>query len=606
MEVQESMGQSAYRTSYATDVTQDMVGRQVTVAGWVDRRRDHGGVAFIDLRDRSGLVQIVIYDEEEARPLRSEYVIQVTGKVRERPEGNDNEHLSTGHIEIVADKIEVLAKSAALPFQVSTALENEAENKLPGEDVRLRYRYLDLRRPSMQRNIRLRAAMNRAARAALDKMDFCEIETPTLIKSTPEGARDFLVPARLVPGSWYALPQSPQLLKQLLMVGGFERYYQIARCYRDEDFRADRQPEFTQLDIEMSFASQEDVMAMAEQVIAEVWKAAGFEVTLPIPRISWQEAMDKYGSDKPDLRFGNPIVELTDYFKDTPFRVFQAPYVGAVVYQGAANLPRRQFDAWQEWARQRGAKGLAYVQFTGDGTLKGPVAKNLSDAERQGLKEAVGASDGDAVFFAAGPREASQTLLGAARVEIARRQGLLKPDEFALTWVVDFPLFKPTDDPDDDDVAVGHSKWTSMHHPFTMPSADWIDRFDKDPEHAMSDSYDIVCNGEEMGGGSVRIHRDDIQDRVFKVLGIGPEEAQEKFGFLLDAFKYGAPPHAGIAFGWDRTAQILTGADSIRDVIAFPKSGGGQDPMTGAPAPISDQQRAETGVDWEPDQEDAD
>ncbi len=606
MEVQESMGQSAYRTSYATDVTQDMVGRQVTVAGWVDRRRDHGGVAFIDLRDRSGLVQIVIYDEEEARPLRSEYVIQVTGKVRERPEGNDNEHLSTGHIEIVADKIEVLAKSAALPFQVSTALENEAENKLPGEDVRLRYRYLDLRRPSMQRNIRLRAAMNRAARAALDKMDFCEIETPTLIKSTPEGARDFLVPARLVPGSWYALPQSPQLLKQLLMVGGFERYYQIARCYRDEDFRADRQPEFTQLDIEMSFASQEDVMAMAEQVIAEVWKAAGYEVTLPIPRISWQEAMDKYGSDKPDLRFGNPIVELTDYFKDTPFRVFQAPYVGAVVYQGAANLPRRQFDAWQEWARQRGAKGLAYVQFTGDGTLKGPVAKNLSDAERQGLKEAVGASDGDAVFFAAGPREASQTLLGAARVEIARRQGLLKPDEFALTWVVDFPLFKPTDDPDDDDVAVGHSKWTSMHHPFTMPSAEWIDRFDKDPEHAMSDSYDIVCNGEEMGGGSVRIHRDDIQDRVFKVLGIGPEEAQEKFGFLLEAFKYGAPPHAGIAFGWDRTAQILTGADSIRDVIAFPKSGGGQDPMTGAPAPISDQQRAETGVDWEPDQEDAD
>ena len=606
MEVQESMGQSAYRTSYATDVTQDMVGRQVTVAGWVDRRRDHGGVAFIDLRDRSGLVQIVIYDEEEARPLRSEYVIQVTGKVRERPEGNDNEHLSTGHIEIVADKIEVLAKSAALPFQVSTALENEAENKLPGEDVRLRYRYLDLRRPSMQRNIRLRAAMNRAARAALDRMDFCEIETPTLIKSTPEGARDFLVPARLVPGSWYALPQSPQLLKQLLMVGGFERYYQIARCYRDEDFRADRQPEFTQLDIEMSFASQEDVMAMAEQVIAEVWKAAGFEVTLPIPRISWQEAMDKYGSDKPDLRFGNPIVELTDYFKNTPFRVFQAPYVGAVVYQGAANLPRRQFDAWQEWARQRGAKGLAYVQFTGDGTLKGPVAKNLSDAERQGLKEAVGATDGDAVFFAAGPREASQTLLGAARVEIARRQGLLKPDEFALTWVVDFPLFKPTDDPDDDDVAVGHSKWTSMHHPFTMPSADWIDRFDKDPEHAMSDSYDIVCNGEEMGGGSVRIHRDDIQDRIFKVLGIGPEEAQEKFGFLLDAFKYGAPPHAGIAFGWDRTAQILTGADSIRDVIAFPKSGGGQDPMTGAPAPISDQQRAETGVDWEPDQEDAD
>ncbi|AKV55324.1 aspartyl-tRNA synthetase [Bifidobacterium actinocoloniiforme DSM 22766] len=597
------MSQSAYRTHYATEVTEKEIGHAVTVAGWVDRRRDHGGVAFIDLRDRTGLVQIVIYDEEQARPLRSEYVIEVTGEVRARPEGNDNEHLATGHIEIVAQSITVLAKSDALPFQVSTALENEAENKLPGEDIRLKYRYLDLRRPSMQRTIRLRSKMSAAARAALDKMDFCEIETPTLIKSTPEGARDFLVPARLVPGSWYALPQSPQLLKQLLMVGGFERYYQIARCYRDEDFRADRQPEFTQLDIEMSFASQDDVMAMAEQVIAAIWKAAGYEVKLPIGRISWQDAMDKYGSDKPDLRFGNQIVEMTDYFKDTPFRVFQAPYVGAVVFEGGASLPRRQFDAWQDWARQRGAKGLAYVQFSGGGELKGPVAKNLSAAEREGLQAAVGAKDGDAVFFAAGPRASSQLLLGAVRVEIARRQGLLKPDEFALTWVVDFPLFKPTDDPDDDDVAVGHSKWTSMHHPFTMPSADWIDRFDLDPEHAMSDSYDIVCNGEEIGGGSVRIHRTDIQDRVLKVLGIGAQEAQEKFGFLLEAFKYGAPPHAGIAFGWDRVAQILAGVGSIRDVIAFPKSGGGQDPMTGAPAPIPPEQRAETGVDYDPEAE---
>ncbi|RBP99545.1 aspartate--tRNA ligase [Bifidobacterium xylocopae] len=597
------MSQSAYRTHYATQVTESEIGSKVTVAGWVDRRRDHGGVAFIDLRDRTGLVQVVVYDEEIARPLRSEYVIEVKGEVRARPEGNDNVHLSTGHIEIVAEDITVLAKSEALPFQVSTALENEAENQLPGEDIRLKYRYLDLRRPSMQSNIRLRSRMNAAARAALDRMDFCEIETPTLIKSTPEGARDFLVPARLVPGSWYALPQSPQLLKQLLMVAGFERYYQIARCYRDEDFRADRQPEFTQLDIEMSFASQEDVMAMAEQVIAAIWKAAGYEVRLPIGRISWQEAMDKYGSDKPDLRFGNPIVEMTDYFRDTPFRVFQAPYVGAVVFKGGADTPRRQFDAWQDWARQRGARGLAYVQFSGEGELKGPVAKNLSDVEREGLKKAVGAEDGDAVFFAAGARESSQLLLGAVRVEIARRQGLLKPDEFALTWVVDFPLFKHTDDPDDDDVAVGHSKWTSMHHPFTMPSVDWIDRFDQDPAHAMSDSYDIVCNGEEIGGGSVRIHRDDIQDRVLKVLGIGPEEAQEKFGFLLEAFKYGAPPHAGIAFGWDRVAQILTGAGSIRDVIAFPKSGGGQDPMTGAPAPIPPEQRAETGVDYDPEED---
>ena len=420
----------------------------------------------------------------------------------------------------------MLAKSDALPFQVSTALENESENKLPGEDVRLKYRYLDLRRPSMQHNLKLRSDMAKAARHALEEMDFTEVETPTFIKSTPEGARDFVVPARLVPGSWYALPQSPQLLKQLLMVSGVERYYQLARCYRDEDFRADRQPEF------------------------------------------------------------------------------QDDYVGAVVFKGGAATPRRQFDAWQEWAKQRGAKGLAYVSFTEDGELKGPVAKNLSDSEREGLMAAVGAESGDAVFFAAGSRESSQLLLGAVRVELARREGLLDPKKFAFTWVVDFPLFKPTDDPDDDDVAVGHSKWTSMHHPFTMPSKDWIDKFDQDPEHAMSDSYDIVCNGEEMGGGSVRIHRDDIQDRVLNVLGIAPEEAKEKFGFLLDAFKFGAPPHAGIALGWDRTVSILAGADTIRDVIAFPKAGGGRDPLTGAPAPISDEQRAETGVDYDPDAED--
>ena len=598
--------QTAYRTHHVDEVNEGLVGQKVTIAGWVDRRRDHGGVAFLDVRDASGLVQVVVYDEELARPLRSEFVIQVTGDVRLRPEGNENEHLATGKVEIVADTIEVLAKSAALPFQVSTALANETEQQLPGEETRLKYRYLDLRRPQMQANLKLRSDMARAARHALEEMDFTEVETPTFIKSTPEGARDFLVPARLVPGSWYALPQSPQLLKQLLMVSGVERYYQLARCYRDEDFRADRQPEFTQLDMEMSFVDQEDVMAMAEKVIAAIWKVAGYDVQLPIQRISWKDAMDKYGSDKPDLRFGNQLVDLTEYFKDTPFRVFQAPYVGAVVYKGAADLPRRQFDAWQEWARQRGAKGLAYVQFTTDGVLKGPVAKNLSDAEREGLKEAVHAEDGDAVFFAACAKESSQLLLGAARVEIARREGLLDPKKFAFTWVVDFPLFKPTDDPDDDDVAVGHSKWTSMHHPFTMPSKDWIDTFDQDPEHAMSDSYDIVCNGEEMGGGSVRIHRDDIQDRVLKVLGISKEEADEKFGFLLEAFKYGAPPHAGIALGWDRTVSLLAGTDTIRDVIAFPKAGGGRDPLTGAPAPISDEQRAETGVDYDPDEEDED
>ena len=581
-----TMSQTAYRTHHATEVTEALVGQKVTLAGWVDRRRDHGGVAFIDLRDATGLVQVVIYDEDMARPLRSEFVIQVTGDVRLRPDGNENTHLATGKIEVVAESIEVLAKADALPFQVSTALENESENKLPGEDVRLKYRYLDLRRPSMQHNLKLRSDMAKAARHALEDMDFTEVETPTFIKSTPEGARDFVVPARLVPGSWYALPQSPQLLKQLLMVSGVERYYQLARCYRDEDFRADRQPEFTQLDMEMAYVDQEDVMAMTEKVIAAIWKSAGYEVQLPLPRITWKDAMDKYGSDKPDLRFGNPLVELTDYFKNTPFRVFQAPYVGAVVFKGGAATPRRQFDAWQDWARQRGAKGLAYVVFGENGELKGPVAKNLSDEERNGLREAVGAEEGDAVFFAAGSRESSQLLLGAVRVELASREGLLDPKKFAFTWVVDFPLFKPTDDPDDDDVAVGHSKWTSMHHPFTMPSKDWIDKFDKDPEHAMSDSYDIVCNGEEMGGGSVRIHRDDIQARVLDVLGITKEEADEKFGFLLEAFKYGAPPHAGLALGWDRTVSILAGADSIRDVIAFP---------------ISDEQRAETGVDYDPD-----
>lgn len=597
------MSQTAYRTHHATEVDESLVGQQVTLAGWVDRRRDHGGVAFVDLRDASGLVQVVINDEEVARPLRSEFVIRVTGEVRLRPEGNENERLATGRIEVVAEHVEILAKSQALPFQVSTALENESENTLPGEDVRLKYRYLDLRRPSMQRNLKLRSDVSRAARRALDDMNFTEVETPTFIKSTPEGARDFVVPARLVPGSWYALPQSPQLLKQLLMVSGVERYYQLARCYRDEDFRADRQPEFTQLDMEMAYVDQEDVIAMAEQVIAAIWKAAGHEVQLPLPRISWTDAMNKYGSDKPDLRFGNELVDLTEYFAHTPFRVFQAEYVGAVVYSGAADLPRRQFDAWQDWARQRGAKGLAYVQFAEDGTLKGPVAKNLSDEEREGLMQATGAKPGDAVFFAAGAKESSQLLLGAVRVEIADRQGLLHPDEFAFTWVVDFPLFKRTDDPDDDDVAVGHSKWTSMHHPFTMPSADWIDRFDQDPEHAMSDSYDIVCNGQEMGGGSVRIHRDDIQDRVLNVLGIDAQEAEDKFGFLLEAFKYGAPPHAGIALGWDRTVSLLAGAESIRDVIAFPKAGGGRDPLTGAPAPISDEQRAETGVDYDPEED---
>ena len=579
------------------------VDSQVTLTGWVWHNRDHGGLIFIDLRDREGYTQVVIDpdcvsadDFTVAEHLGREYVVEVTGKVRARAEGTVNPNMATGEIEVLASAVKVLNTSVTPPFSIEDGIETD-------ETTRMKWRYMDLRRPEMFNAIKLRHTVAQAMRSALNDRGFIEVETPILANSTPEGARDYIVPSRPNPGKFYALPQSPQQFKQMLMCGGIERYYQIARCYRDEDFRADRQPEFTQLDMEMAFVDQEDVIAMAEKVIAAIWKAAGYEVKLPIQRITWQEAMDKYGTDKPDLRFGNELIELTDYFKDTPFRVFQAPYVGAVLFKGGAATPRRQFDAWQDWAKQRGAKGLAYVVFAEDGELKGPVAKNLSEAERAGLKEAVGAEDGDAVFFAAGPRTSSQNLLGAVRVELADRAGLLKPDDFAFTWVVDFPLFKSTEDEDDDDVAVGHSKWTSMHHPFTMPSADWIDTFDQDPEHAMSDSYDIVCNGEEMGGGSVRIHRDDIQDRVLDVLGISKEEADEKFGFLLEAFKYGAPPHAGIALGWDRTASILAGTDTIRDVIAFPKAGGGRDPLTGAPAPITDEQRAETGVDYDPDED---
>ena len=586
---------SVLRTQNAGSLRASHIGQTVTLTGWVDRRRDHGGVAFIDLRDASGIAQVVIRDEEVAHPLRSEFVLQVTGEVSARPDGNDNTNLATGAIEVIAHTVVVLNESAPLPFQVSTAL---AGNEVIGEEARLKYRYLDLRRPKPAQTIRLRSKVSQAARSVLEEHDFVEIETPTLTKSTPEGARDFLVPARLAPGSWYALPQSPQLFKQLLMVAGMERYYQIARCYRDEDFRADRQPEFTQLDIEMSFVEQDDVIALAEQLLTAIWKLIGHDITGPIDRITFADSMRLYGSDKPDLRFDIEITELAEYFKDTTFRVFQNEYVGAIVMPGGADQPRRQFDAWQEFAKQRGAKGLAYVTFAQDGTLGGPVAKNLSDAERDGLAAITGAKPGDCVFFAAGKTDECRNLLGAVRNEIGARTGLIDPDAWSFVWVVDEPLFKPTGQ--DDDVDLGNSAWTAVHHAFTSPTPDWIDNFEDNPGEALAYAYDIVCNGNEIGGGSIRIHRKDVQERVFKVMGIGEEEAQEKFGFLLDAFAFGAPPHGGIAFGWDRIVSLLGGFDSIRDVIAFPKSGGGVDPLTEAPAPISAQQRKETGIDAKP------
>ena len=566
-------------------------GHTVTLAGWVASRRDHGGVAFIDLRDASGIVQVVVRDDEIAHDLRNEWCIAVTGEVRRRLEGNVNPRIATGEVEVVASRVEVLNEAAPLPFQID-------EHVDVGEEARLKYRYLDLRRPGPAKAMRLRSRVNRAARDALDRHGFVEVETPTLTRSTPEGARDFLVPARLRPGCWYALPQSPQLFKQLLMVGGLERYYQIARCYRDEDFRADRQPEFTQLDIEMSFVGEDDVIAIAEDVLVEVWRLIGHHISRPIPRMTYAEAMSRYGTDKPDLRFGLELTDLTQYFKDTSFRVFQAPYVGAVVMPGGGSQSRRQFDAWQDWAKQRGARGLAYIVIGPDGELSGPVAKNLSDSERGGLAAATGAQAGDAIFFAAGSPASARPVLGAARGEIGRRLGLMDPKAWLFVWVVDAPLFELV--AETDDVAVGSGAWTAVHHAFTSPKPESMDTFDTDPGSALAHAYDIVCNGNEIGGGSIRIHRRDVQERVFAVLGLDKAQAEEKFGFLLEAFKYGAPPHGGIAFGWDRVNALLSGTASIRDVIAFPKTGGGYDPLTAAPAPITPEQRRETGVDAKP------
>jgi aspartyl-tRNA synthetase len=575
------------RTHDAGSLRASHAGQTVTLAGWVARRRDHGGVAFIDLRDATGSVQVVIRDEVLAGSLRAEWCLAITGEVVARPTGNENSGLPTGAIEVMGDAITVLSESAPLPFPVDTGVESEIS-----EEVRLRYRYLDLRREGPASNLRLRSRVTSAIRRAMDDLDFLEIETPYLTRSTPEGARDFLVPVRLQPGSWYALPQSPQLFKQLLMVAGMERYYQIARCFRDEDFRADRQPEFTQLDIEMSFIDQADIIAVAEKILVDVWKdSVDYTIPTPIPHMTYKDAMNRFGSDKPDLRFENELVEVTEFFAKTPFRVFQAEYVGAVVMPGGASSPRRELDAWQDWAKARGAKGLAYILLNEDGTLGGPVSKNISPEEQSGIAAVVGAKNGDAIFFAAGDRPSSQALLGAVRLEIGKRCNLIEEGAWKFLWVVDAPMFEPTD----------NGGWTAVHHPFTGPKPEFAQTFAKDPANALAYAYDIVLNGTELGGGSIRIHDKEIQKEVFRVIGLSDEEANSKFGFLLEAFNYGPPPHGGIALGLDRVCALLTGSDSIREVIAFPKTASGGDPLTGAPTPITAAQRKESGMDFKPE-----
>ena len=574
------------RTHGAGTLRASHAGQTVTLAGWVARRRDHGGVAFIDFRDATGWVQVVIRDEKIAGALRAEWCLKITGEVVTRPSGNENSAVPTGAIEVMGDDVEVLSEAAALPFPVDSGDDVEIS-----EEVRLKYRYLDLRREAPAANLRLRSKVTSTIRRVMEDEAFLEIDTPYLTRSTPEGARDFLVPVRLQPGSWYALPQSPQLFKQLLMVAGMEKYYQIARCFRDEDFRADRQPEFTQLDIEMSFIDQEDILAVAEKILVKVWKeVVDYQISLPIPRMTYLDAMSRYGSDKPDLRFALELVDCTKYFAQTTFRVFQAPYVGAVVMPGGADSPRRELDAWQDWAKARGAKGLAYILVAPDGTLGGPVAKNLSEEEASGIASHVGAKPGDAIFFAAGERTASLNLLGAVRLEIGKRCNLIDASRWEFVWIVDAPMFEPTDD----------GGWTAVHHPFTGPKPEFAQTFAKDPASALAYAYDIVLNGTELGGGSIRIHSRTMQKDVFTVIGLSDEEAASKFGFLLEAFNYGPPPHGGIALGLDRLCALLSHSDSIREVIAFPKTASGGDPLTGAPTPITPAQRKESGIDGAP------
>jgi aspartyl-tRNA synthetase len=581
------------RSHYCGQVDEKLTGQTVEVCGWVHRRRDHGGVIFVDLRDREGLVQVVFQPEltdvfASAERLRHEYVVQVRGSVRARPAGTVNANLRSGAIEIVASELTLLNRSEPLPFQLDETV---------GEEVRLRYRYLDLRRELMSQRLRLRHRLTRAMRTYLDAHGFIDIETPMLTKATPEGARDYLVPSRTHPGKFFALPQSPQLFKQLLMMAGFDRYYQIVRCFRDEDLRADRQPEFTQLDIETSFLQQEQILQLMEALVCTLFREVlGVELPQPFPRLSYAQAMQRYGSDKPDLRVPLELIEIADLVRDSDFKVFAAPAkdangrVAALRLPGGGALSRKEIDDYTALVARYGAKGLAYIKVNersrGRDGLQSPIVKFLSDAALSGIVERVGAADGDLIFFGADSAKVVNEALGALRLRVAHDRGLVTAGWRPL-WVVDFPMFEWDAD---------ERRWVAMHHPFTSPQLEDPAALRANPAAAVARAYDVVLNGSEIGGGSVRIHREEMQATVFELLGIGAQEAQQKFGFLLDALRFGCPPHGGIAFGLDRLAMLMAGADSIRDVIAFPKTQTAADPLTDAPTEVSEAQLRELSI----------
>jgi aspartyl-tRNA synthetase len=584
------------RSHGAGTLRPEHLGETVTLAGWVDTRRDHGGVAFLDLRDRSGICQVVADPSasealEAAHRVRTEWVVRVTGVVRERPAGQTNERLATGEVEVAANAVEVLSAAETPPFPIDDAAE-------VSEDLRLVHRYVDLRRPRMAHNLAVRARTVSVIRRVMERNGFVDVETPMLTRATPEGARDFLVPSRLQPGEVYALPQSPQLFKQLLMVAGVERYYQIARCFRDENLRADRQPEFTQLDLELSFGDEEDIYSLMEEMFAEIWdEVLGEPLETPFPRVTYAEAMRRFGSDKPDLRFAMELADLGEVFADTGVGVFRGALdasgaVVAVTLPGGGAMTRREFDRWVEWAKQRGARGLAWAVVEDDSSLRSPLAKFMSDTETAALTEATAARPGDAIFFGAGPTTPTRELMGALRNAMAADRGLIPEGQWRFVWVVEPPMFDPAEGSDDPGAgslyAAGDATrrgWVPNHHPFTSPAPEYLDDFEQRPGEATTRAYDIVLNGVELASGSVRIHDADLQRRVFRFLGISDEDAEEKFGFLLRGFRFGVPPHCGIAPGIDRIVMLLTGEQTIRDVIAFPKTQSGGCLLTDAPAP---------------------